>query len=202
VSLRSSSTSEVARGPLLAPDHDHLPLMSHHGHDHSHGHSHSHGAGGGGCGDDHDHDQSGDGEQQSLFASVDRQSAPYLSDSDLLLTRFLGMVDVGDNVVALNAEREEMGREVIKSVRWVSLHHLLPSRSQMTALGFLVRPRDMIHDETLFCQSEDDGELMIRGQSSPATSTTHLMVLTPLISPRTLQSPSSAPSNFAPSPSA
>ncbi|KAL7417161.1 PITH domain-containing protein [Mrakia frigida] len=93
--------------------------MSHHGHDHSHSHGHDHGSssgggGGGGCGDDHDHDLSTDGEQQSLFSEVDR-----------------------DNVVALNAEREEMGREVIKS-------------------------RDMIEDETFYCQSEDDGELMIR----------------------------------------
>jgi hypothetical protein len=89
--------------------------MSHHAHDHSHGHSHSHGGtGGGGCGDDHDHDQSGDGEQQSLFASVDRTCTYRSQKVSSLLTMSSVTYNPGDNVVALNAEREEMGREVIK----------------------------------------------------------------------------------------
>ncbi|CED85076.1 Thioredoxin-like protein [Phaffia rhodozyma] len=93
--------------------------MSHNNsHDHA-GHSHTgegSGSNSGGCGDEHDHDHHlpNDGEQQSLYSVIDRE-----------------------NIIALNTEREEMGREIIK-------------------------PRDMIDDDTLYCQSEEDGEMMIR----------------------------------------
>ena len=69
-------------------------------------------------------------------------------------------------MVALNAEREEMGREVIKFVSVFLLSLLRPFEANAELSFSLHRSRDMMEDETLYCQSEDDGELMIRGQRS------------------------------------
>jgi len=89
--------------------------MSGHSHDHG-GHSHS-GGGGGDCG--HEHFTHEAGEQQSLYSVIDSQSCRPLA---ITLTR--GTDPLGssrslteDNVVALNAESDEMGKAIIKCAR-------------------------------------------------------------------------------------
>lgn len=108
--------------------------MSHSHHGHSHGGDDGGGGHDHGCHDehDHDHDRAGDGEQQSLYAQIDRECVfslysalpgrtgvhlagePLRSRTDSSTCR--RRPTSGDNVVALNAESESMGRDVIKYV--------------------------------------------------------------------------------------